>query len=179
MQPKSTFPHLTAESHKLGNSFEQPIDDLPTTEITNVPKTENHNPELIKQLNSTDYPMSHTDLLANLVESTEIMDSKMTKPKIKSIQALPFKTGNQVRCDVCGYEFSDEAMLILHQQLMHDSKPYHCQYCSKAFKMKGSLMIHTRVAHTKFNPGIIKVGNNDLLNSDDFRHFSRCPGAQD
>lgn len=67
------------------------------------------------------------------------------------------------RCDVCGFHFSDANILALHQQLVHEQdlngiagkvlKNYSCHLCSKVFKMRGSLMVHMRVAHFGHNLG--------------------------
>lgn len=62
------------------------------------------------------------------------------------------------RCDICNYTFSDDNILEMHQKLLHQTiadrttglYSYHCHLCSKKFKMKGSLMVHLRVAHYGF-----------------------------
>jgi len=61
------------------------------------------------------------------------------------------------RCNICGFHFSDVNILALHKQLIHEQdsmnipnknlKNYSCHLCSKIFKMRGSLMVHMRVAH--------------------------------
>lgn len=63
-----------------------------------------------------------------------------------------------LRCDICNFCFSDENILEMHQKLLHQtsidivtgSYCHHCHLCSKKFKMKGSLMVHLRVAHYGF-----------------------------
>lgn len=63
-----------------------------------------------------------------------------------------------MRCDICNFCFSDENILEMHQKLLHKtsldivtgSYCFHCHLCSKKFKMKGSLMVHLRVAHYGF-----------------------------
>lgn len=60
-----------------------------------------------------------------------------------------------LRCDICGFCFTDQNILEMHQNLLHQTTPdkktglysYHCHLCSKKFKMRGSLMVHLRVAH--------------------------------
>nr|CAI5836079.1 unnamed protein product [Callosobruchus analis] len=61
------------------------------------------------------------------------------------------------RCDICNFCFTDKNILDMHQKLLHQTNPdkkgfynYHCHLCSKKFKMRGSLMIHLRVAHYGF-----------------------------
>lgn len=48
-------------------------------------------------------------------------------------------------------------ILELHQKLLHQTCPdktgtynYHCHLCSKQFRMRGSLMVHLRIAHYGF-----------------------------
>ncbi|XP_022918755.1 zinc finger protein OZF-like [Onthophagus taurus] len=63
-----------------------------------------------------------------------------------------------IRCDICNFSFSDENILEMHQKLLHQTQAdlqtgkysYHCHLCSKKFKMRGSLMVHLRVAHFGF-----------------------------
>ncbi|XP_011860272.1 PREDICTED: zinc finger protein 354A [Vollenhovia emeryi] len=67
------------------------------------------------------------------------------------------------RCNVCGFHFPDTNILALHKQLVHEQdlsgnlervpKNYSCHLCSKVFKMRGSLMVHMRVAHVGHNLG--------------------------
>lgn len=59
------------------------------------------------------------------------------------------------RCDVCSLVFPDEHILSLHRQLIHvelnddpaKANRFKCHLCSKSFVMRGSLMVHIRVAH--------------------------------
>lgn len=62
-----------------------------------------------------------------------------------------------IYCDICNFCFNDESILEMHQKLLHQTAPdqagncsYHCHLCSKKFKMRGSLMVHLRVAHYGF-----------------------------
>ena len=93
-----------------------------------------------------------------------------------STQAIPTEKGLKgvIRCDICGFAFEDSSILAIHHQLVHcmesrSATPSHrievsdgcklghtsgekhqfpCHLCSKAFKMRGSLMVHLRVAHS-------------------------------
>ncbi|XP_001603990.3 oocyte zinc finger protein XlCOF8.4 [Nasonia vitripennis] len=126
------------------------------------------------------YPPSHTDRLADLVKNAQITASPLgtfhdsydcskpekptpMKPSIKSTRILSASERTE-RCNVCGFHFPDKNILLLHKQLVHmiqakDSnaapeslmKNYPCHLCTKVFKMRGSLMVHMRVAHPKFN----------------------------
>ncbi|XP_018047535.1 PREDICTED: zinc finger protein 320-like isoform X2 [Atta colombica] len=67
------------------------------------------------------------------------------------------------RCNLCGFYFPDTNILALHEKLVHEQdssnnpekvlKNYSCYLCSKVFKMRGSLMVHMRVAHIGHNSG--------------------------
>lgn len=85
---------------------------------------------------------------------------KMSHTKVFRTIAPKKKTE---RCNICGFHFSDTNILTLHKQLVHEQdsnnisgkvlKNYSCHLCSKVFKMRGSLMIHMRVAHVGHNLG--------------------------
>lgn len=94
----------------------------------------------------------------------------------KSAQVIPTEKGVKgvIRCKMCGFEFEDTAILAIHHQLVHcmesrsetpnhrieasdgckqghtfgEKNQFPCHLCSKAFKMRGSLMVHLRVAHS-------------------------------
>jgi len=92
-----------------------------------------------------------------------------------STQAVPTEKGLKgvIRCDICGFAFEDSSILTIHHQLVHcmesrnatpsqrievsdgckqghtsEKHQFPCHLCSKAFKMRGSLMVHLRVAHS-------------------------------
>lgn len=64
-------------------------------------------------------------------------------------------------CNVCGLQFVDANILKMHRCLIHNIDEnsnqsftrYHCHICPKNFKMRGSLMVHLRVAHYGFVSG--------------------------
>ncbi|CAG9771246.1 unnamed protein product [Ceutorhynchus assimilis] len=66
---------------------------------------------------------------------------------------------NIISCDICSFTFTDKNILEMHQKLLHQTSPdektgkysYHCHLCSKRFRMRGSLMVHLRVAHYGFS----------------------------
>lgn len=59
------------------------------------------------------------------------------------------------KCDPCNFYFQNADILTMHNQLLHNgttaekgkAESYKCNYCSRVFNMKGSLMIHLKVAH--------------------------------
>ncbi|KAJ8916158.1 hypothetical protein NQ315_016297 [Exocentrus adspersus] len=67
-----------------------------------------------------------------------------------------------IKCDICTFSFTDKNILDMHQKLLHQTTPdqrtgnysYHCHLCTKKFKMRGSLMVHLRVAHYGFQSEI-------------------------
>ncbi|XP_028164518.1 zinc finger protein 2 [Ostrinia furnacalis] len=64
-------------------------------------------------------------------------------------------------CNVCGLQFVDANILKMHKCLIHNIDEtcsdnftrYQCHLCPKNFKMRGSLMVHLRVAHFGFLSG--------------------------
>lgn len=97
--------------------------------------------------------------------------STSAKPVIKSSRILSIDERTE-RCNICGLHFPDRKILILHKQFVHkikekDSdlapedlmKNFPCHLCTKVFKMRGSLMVHMRVAHPGFNSVNKPYGN--------------------
>ncbi|XP_015608381.1 zinc finger and SCAN domain-containing protein 12 [Cephus cinctus] len=88
-------------------------------------------------------------------------------PQLKAFCLIATKEKTE-RCNICGFHFPDRNILQLHKQLVHmidekdlnssldDLKNYPCHLCSKVFKMRGSLMVHMRVAHTGYNLGSLR-----------------------
>ncbi|KOX77013.1 hypothetical protein WN51_10407 [Melipona quadrifasciata] len=107
-------------------------------------------------------------------------------PQFKLIKTLSSTKQKTERCNICGFHFPDHNILLLHKQLVHMInekdlniipknllKNYSCHLCSKVFKMRGSLMVHMRVAHMGYNLGpLVKDGQIELiLNENKFN----CP----
>ncbi|KAI4466334.1 zinc finger protein [Holotrichia oblita] len=95
----------------------------------------------------------------------------------ESILTIPKEsvTKKTLKCDICNFCFSDENILDMHQKLLHQTQvdaktgqySYHCHLCSKKFKMRGSLMVHLRVAHYGFASQELDGCNTKLANTDD------------
>ncbi|XP_031345930.1 zinc finger protein 271-like isoform X2 [Photinus pyralis] len=79
--------------------------------------------------------------------------SEVSRP----VQEIAMDQGAVYKCNICDFCFSDQTILDLHQQLLHQTAEkrkgkynYFCHLCPKQFKMRGSLMVHLRVAHFSF-----------------------------
>ncbi|XP_072935438.1 uncharacterized protein [Epargyreus clarus] len=80
------------------------------------------------------------------------------------------------KCDICGIQFVDADILRMHKCLIHNLDNntehsftrYNCHLCPKNFKMRGSLMVHLRVAHFGFssNNAIDDNVNNTIKGKD-------------
>lgn len=76
-------------------------------------------------------------------------------------------------CSMCGLQFVDKNILKMHRCLIHNIDDtssesftrYNCHLCPKHFKMRGSLMVHLRVAHY----GVLSENSN---NDNDSQHKS-------
>lgn len=86
-------------------------------------------------------------------------------PQLKALRLLAMKDKTE-RCNICGVPVPDRNILILHKQVVHMIaekdinampeellKSYPCHLCTKIFKNRGSLMVHTRIAHIGYNFG--------------------------
>ncbi|XP_026484839.2 zinc finger protein 250 [Vanessa tameamea] len=86
-------------------------------------------------------------------------------PNVKT-EATLLQTTN--KCNICGLQFVDTDILRMHKCLIHNIEDnsqhtftrYNCHLCTKHFKMRGSLMVHLRVAHYGF------TSNNSSESSD-------------
>lgn len=100
-------------------------------------------------------------------------------------------------CNMCGLRFVDVNILKMHRALIHNIDEgtiesftrHNCHLCSKKFKMRGSLMVHLRVAHYGFLTGSNNINkqhpnkNGDEINTnklllDKYNHFERNDNKQ-
>ncbi|XP_061402135.1 zinc finger protein 567-like [Musca vetustissima] len=51
------------------------------------------------------------------------------------------------KCSLCGMSCADERALRKHSKMHLSGKQYHCQYCSKSFKLKSGLIRHFALFH--------------------------------
>ncbi|XP_043581684.1 zinc finger protein 83 isoform X2 [Bombus pyrosoma] len=106
----------------------------------------------------------------------ESLEHNEILPQLKLIKTLSTKQKTE-RCNICGFHFPDHNILLLHKQLIHMInekdlnvmpenllKNYSCHLCSKVFNMRGSLMVHMRVAHMGYNLGsLVRGGQIELI----------------
>ena len=64
-----------------------------------------------------------------------------------------------VTCKLCKKKFKDFETYRNHVREEHSERRYMCEYCPKTFKMKGSLLVHTRMFHDPSSPGTCHVCN--------------------
>ncbi|CAH0406075.1 unnamed protein product [Chilo suppressalis] len=105
---------------------------------------------------------------------------------LTTLQAIKSSTlvKTNTTCDVCGLQFVNADILKMHRCLIHNIDEnanqnitrYQCHLCPKNFKMRGSLMVHLRVAHYGFLSGYSsdtkteKEGQNGISNEQSSEH---------
>lgn len=93
-------------------------------------------------------------------DQSELVDLEKSNSQTVSAEATT------VVCDICDFTFTDQTILELHQKLLHQTSPdketgiyhFHCHLCTKKFKMRGSLIVHLRVAHYGFSKSSVQKG---------------------
>ncbi|XP_053984551.1 zinc finger protein ZFP2 [Hylaeus volcanicus] len=117
----------------------------------------------------------------------ENLKDEQTLPQLKLFRTLSTKEKTE-RCNICGFHLPDYNILLLHKQLVHMInekdlnvipenflKDYSCHLCSKVFKMRGSLMVHMRVAHMGYNLGsLAKGGQVELIFNENKYNCPTC-----
>ncbi|XP_043485432.1 zinc finger protein 613-like [Polistes fuscatus] len=117
------------------------------------------------EINNKEHSNDHKNTLIDSIIDVKSDQNVNGEKIISNVKLLKEKTE---RCNICGFHFIDSNILLLHKQLVHmvdeqnlnptnDNllKSYSCHLCSKVFKMRGSLMIHMRVAHIGHNWGFL------------------------
>lgn len=146
---------LIEEKHDIPNyqSIQNVMVDVRTRELP-----EEHNgEENLSSVRETMFETNARDQNQNLEHRQKLPH---TQTSTKAFRTIAPKEKTE-RCNVCGFHFPDSNILALHKQLVHEqdsngssekvSKNYSCHLCSKVFKMRGSLMVHMRVAHVGHN----------------------------
>ncbi|XP_053601024.1 zinc finger protein 62 homolog isoform X1 [Plodia interpunctella] len=98
------------------------------------------------------------DISQRTVEECVTMNNLVHMPTLKTDTTI---LRSNTTCDVCGLQFVDTNILKMHKCLIHNLDDdtnksftrYECHVCPKHFKMRGSLMVHLRVAHYGFISG--------------------------
>ncbi|XP_076165481.1 uncharacterized protein LOC143145719 isoform X2 [Ptiloglossa arizonensis] len=117
----------------------------------------------------------------------ENLKDGQTLSQLKLFKTLSTKEKTE-RCNICGFHLPDYNILLLHKQLVHMInekdlnvipenflKDYSCHLCSKVFKMRGSLMVHMRVAHMGYNLGsLAKGGQVELIFNENKYNCPTC-----
>ncbi|CAD0195403.1 unnamed protein product [Chrysodeixis includens] len=100
------------------------------------------------------------------VNTIPVIDISRNKESVQGIEPVYVKSEaalvqTNTTCNICGLQFIDANILKMHRCLIHNIDEnanqnftrYHCHLCPKNFKMRGSLMVHLRVAHIGFLSG--------------------------
>lgn len=102
--------------------------------------------------------------ILDLPQSSQVDLIKTGEPLI--VKTEPHIIPPNTTCNMCGLQFVDKNILKMHRCLIHNIDDtssesftrYNCHLCPKNFKMRGSLMVHLRVAHYGFST---ENSNND------------------
>ncbi|XP_076657700.1 uncharacterized protein LOC143361878 [Halictus rubicundus] len=157
------------------------VNKYPVTSVTTIctnTVVEKYNDEKSEQDNS---------LTTCNENQSEILENGQILSELKQIKPSPTKEKIE-RCNICGFHFPDYNILLLHKQLVHMInekdlnvipenflKSYSCHLCSKIFKMRGSLMVHMRVAHMGYNLGsLAKGGQVELIFNENKYNCPTC-----
>ncbi|XP_059049265.1 zinc finger protein ZFP2 isoform X2 [Achroia grisella] len=112
-------------------------------------------------------PVPVIDITRTSEEKCVQASNPMFVPVIKADTTL---IQTNTTCSVCGLQFVDGDVLKIHKCLMHSTdgninqniSRYNCHICPKSFKMRGSLMVHLRVAHC----GLLSRNHSSITNTD-------------
>ncbi|XP_012246545.1 zinc finger protein 836 isoform X2 [Bombus impatiens] len=171
-------------SDKMGRSVDKPCSNeqmIITNKLPNIISTCTNIP--LEKANDKNI-QEDSSIVCNKRQN-ESLEHNEILPQLKLIKTLSTRQKTE-RCNICGFHFPDHNILLLHKQLIHMInekdlnvmpenllKNYSCHLCSKVFKMRGSLMVHMRVAHMGYNLGsLVRGGQIELiLNENKFN----CP----
>ncbi|XP_076383985.1 uncharacterized protein LOC117226663 isoform X1 [Megalopta genalis] len=183
----STLERSTAEIREVCSSKQNyneqvtSVNKYPVTSVTTIctnTVVEKYNDKKNEQDNS---------LITSNENQTKILKNGEILSELKQVKPSPTKEKTE-RCNICGFHFPDYNILLLHKQLVHMInekdlnvipenffKSYSCHLCSKIFKMRGSLMVHMRVAHMGYNIGsLAKGGQVELIFNENKYNCPTC-----
>uniref|UniRef100_A0A6V7ISS9 C2H2-type domain-containing protein n=1 Tax=Bracon brevicornis TaxID=1563983 RepID=A0A6V7ISS9_9HYME len=161
---------LPGKDNSKNKSPEQHIND---NNDKDIPQISHPTPELISPENTIATHQQMNLHIPRLAEGEDQVVEKKSKIQGSKELVKPNEISEEQveRCDICGFILPNKDLLVFHKQLAHlisardvDRRPedllknYPCHLCSKVFKMRGSLMIHMRVAHTG-SSGINEIFN--------------------
>lgn len=101
------------------------------------------------------------------ISQRPVDDETKAREQIQFVKTETTLLQTNTTCNICGLQFVDNNILRMHRCLIHNIDEtthqsftrYNCHLCPKNFKMRGSLMVHLRVAHYGF-----LSGNNNNVN---------------
>lgn len=182
MQNYPETEHGNVQTYKNWMQNQQQNENITDKIEKSLENNESHNNEMTLNKFSSTYTnislqkVNNKDIQENLYitcneNHNENLKQKEILPQLKLIKTLSSTKQKTECCNICGFHFPDHNILLLHKQLVHMInekdlniipenllKNYSCHLCSKVFKMRGSLMVHMRVAHMGYNLGSLVKG---------------------
>lgn len=118
-------------------------------------------PSRIVPVTSSTYEIANvkneTEPLSHKRQNEQSLESSSKYARTLDYSETPLETDDQkslFKCETCNFYFQNADILAMHNQLLHSSNAdksrtdsHKCKHCSRVFNMKGSLMIHLKVAH--------------------------------
>ncbi|XP_015433369.1 PREDICTED: zinc finger protein 354B-like [Dufourea novaeangliae] len=182
--PLERFRTESKESCKTKQNYNEhmaPDDKFPATHTTTTCTN-----ALAEKYNNEKHGQDSSPTTCNQ-NQTDILKNEQILTQLKLLKPLPTEEKTE-HCNICGFHFPDYNILLLHKQLVHTInekdldiipenflKSYSCHLCSKIFKMRGSLMVHMRVAHMGYNLGsLAKGGQVELIFNENKYNCPTC-----
>ena len=82
-------------------------------------------------------------------------------------------------CKICGKKFKSDSQLAYHEKCHTNEKPFQCENCSKAFKLKNQLKRHQFIMHTGIHEKYKKKNLKTELNLSQDSKLAYFPNEQD
>ncbi|XP_028162870.1 oocyte zinc finger protein XlCOF6-like [Ostrinia furnacalis] len=124
---------------------------------TNIGKVVGYACSLCKKMFSLESALEQHVESTHMIDPTELICSECgevlpsKKEKLSHIlihKNAKNKTVKRFECSICGKGCSSQAMLIMHERVHTNERPYPCQLCSLRFKTKTHLRTH-QLTHTR------------------------------
>ncbi|XP_075984141.1 uncharacterized protein LOC142981883 [Anticarsia gemmatalis] len=150
-----------------------PVNDKPNSETQGTAQQKKPKTSVVKNKTpapTANAPVKFVKIYPKLpvisVNTVPVIDISRSKECTPSGEPMFVKTEATIvqtntTCNICGLQFIDANILRMHRCLIHNIDEnsnqnftrYQCHLCPKNFKMRGSLMVHLRVAHFGFLSG--------------------------